>query len=65
MGADPVTSTFTAATSTLLPELLGGAGVALGIGAVLFGLARGWRWFRVDAGLDADGFGGGPLRGKS
>ena len=45
--SDPVTTTLTSATSNLQTELLAAGGAAIGIGAVLFALKKGWRYFRA------------------
>jgi hypothetical protein len=45
-GTDAVTTTITSATGQLQPELLSVAGIAIPIGAVIFAVGFGWRWFK-------------------
>lgn len=42
--ADPVTTLFTTATTNLQTELLAIAGIALGVGVIIFAISFGWRW---------------------
>lgn len=44
--SDPVTTTLTSATGDLQTELLAAGGAAVGIGAVVFALRKGWKFFR-------------------
>lgn len=44
--SDPVTSQLTSSTSNLQTELLGAGGAAVAIGAVVFALRKGWKFFR-------------------
>jgi hypothetical protein len=44
--ADPVTTALTGATADLQTELLAAGGAAIGIGAVVFALKKGWRFFK-------------------
>ena len=44
--SDPVTTTLTSATSGLQTELLAAGGAAVGIGAVVFALRKGWKFFK-------------------
>jgi hypothetical protein len=44
--SDPVTTTLTSSTTNLQTELLGAGGAAVGIGAVVFALRKGWKFFR-------------------
>ena len=41
---DPVTTVFTTATTSLQTELLAVAGIALGVGVIVFAIGFGWRW---------------------
>jgi hypothetical protein len=46
MTAGPVETAITTATSSLQGELLGVGVVAIGVGAAVFALRKGWRFFR-------------------
>ena len=45
--SDPVTTALTSATSDLQTELLAAGTAAVAIGAVVFALRKGWRFFRA------------------
>jgi len=44
--SDPVTTVLTSSTTDLQTELLAAGGTAIGIGAVVFALRKGWKFFR-------------------
>lgn len=44
--SDTVSSTISSATSSLQGDLLAVGGTAIGIGAVVFALRKGWKFFR-------------------
>jgi hypothetical protein len=43
---DPVTTVLSSSTTDLQTELLAAGGIAVGIGAVVFALRKGWKFFR-------------------